>query len=137
VTPILGGSFRFFAFPASVNLQDPPATFTINGSDISTAYGMPKVQYWDDNGQLLGEVSASTVAQDGTWLQAPTPGLWQAYSGNWSVYVMNRTWDGGIEHVGSAHVQTYGRDYEPPPPPDDPCNRQSPYGPVMECGPVN
>lgn len=119
VTLLIGG-FRFFAFPSSVDLQAPPTTFTVSGSDISTTYGMPKVQYWDDYGQLLGEVTATAVAPDGSWLQATTPNLSQAYSGNWSVYVLNRTWDGGIEHVGSALVNTYGRDYVPPP--DNPCD---------------
>lgn len=131
---VIGGGFFFFATPSSVDLLAPPSTFTINGAGISTAYGMPTIQYWDDFGQLLGETTATSVAADGTWLEAPTPGTWQAYSGNWTVYVMNKTWSGGIEHAGSALVNAYGRDYEPPPPPpEDPCLQER-NGPQMDCG---
>lgn len=133
---VIGGNFTFFASPESVDLQAPPASFGISGSGISTTYGMPKIQYWDDFGQLLGETTASSVSGDGTWLEAPTPSnTWQAYSGRWTVYVMNRTWDGSIEHAGSALVYAYGRDYEPPPPPpdEDPCYNQNPDRPQMEC----
>lgn len=134
---VIGGSFSFFITPAAVDLQAPPADFMITGSGMSTTYGMPKIQYWDEHGQLLGETTASAVANDGSWLQATTPDTSQAYSGNWFVYVLNIRWDGSLEHVGSALVQAYGRDYEPPPPPDeDPCNNQDPNGPQMECGPV-
>jgi len=135
---MIGGGFFFFATPSAVDLQAPPADFTITGSGMSTTYGMPKVQYWDDYGQLLGETTASAVANDGSWLQATTPNTSQAYSGNWSVYVLNRRWDGGLEHVGSALISAYGRDYEPPPPPpdSDPCNNQKPNGQQMECYPI-
>jgi hypothetical protein len=135
---VIGGGFFFFATPSVVDLQAPPADFTISGSGISTTYGMPKVQYWNEYGQLLGEATASAVAADGSWLQATTPNTAQAYSGNWSVYVLNIRWDGGLEYAGSALVQAYGRDYEPPPPPpdEDPCNNQDPNLPQMECGPI-
>jgi hypothetical protein len=138
IVTVIGGGFAFFITPSVVDLQAPPADFMITGSGISTTYGMPKVQYWDDYGQLLGETMASAVADDGSWLQATTPNTAQAYSGNWSVYVLNIRWDGGLEHVGSALVQAYGRDYEPPPPPPDenPCNNQDPNGPQMECEPI-
>lgn len=135
---VIGGNFTFFASPEYVDLQAPPATFSISGSGISVAYGMPKVQYWDDFGQLVGEMTASSVADDGTWLEAPTPYSGQAYSGRWTVYVMNRTWDGGVEHAGSAIVYAYGRDYEPPPPPpeEDPCYNQPKDRVQYECAPI-
>src|SRR5215213_3762419 len=73
IVTVIGGGFFFFATPAVVDLQAPPADFMITGSGMSTTYGMPKVQYWDDYGQLLGETTASAVADDGSWLQAITP----------------------------------------------------------------
>lgn len=107
----IGGGFTFFASPASVDLQSPPSTFTLGGGVLSTAYGMPKIQYWDENGSMLGEAIASSVGSDGSWLESTTPDLSSAYSGYWTIYVFNKTSDGSYEHIGSALVETYGRDY--------------------------
>lgn len=109
-TPI-GGGFSFFASPASVDLQAPPTDFSISGSGISATYGMPKIQYWDDNGTMLGEATATYVASDGSWLEAITPDLSSAYSGNWNIHVFNRNSDGSLAHIGTAPVEAYGRNY--------------------------
>lgn len=147
-------SFGFFltADPGSVNLQAPPPAGNIYGpGGMSTAYGMPKVEYYDQYGYFIGGVNATAVSGDGTWLSAPQPDMSSIYSGNYTVVVANA--DG--QTVGTAGMNTWGRDrpdsdgdgwyddedchpydysrwscYEPPPPND--CN-QSYGGHMMEC----
>lgn len=108
-------SFRnFIVTPSSVDLQAPPASFTITGEAISGAYGMPKVEFWNQNEILQHQTTASAIAADGTWLQVATPDLSQVYSGQYYIEVSNIKADGTTEIIGIATVETYGRD-EPPP----------------------
>ncbi|HEV2802509.1 MAG TPA: hypothetical protein VGW12_18705 [Pyrinomonadaceae bacterium] len=92
-------------------LPSPPATGTITGQSFSTAYGTPKVEYFDSNGYMVGSVLANSVASDGTSLQANMPDLSYVYSGNYHVKVVNMTYDGYYTHiVGSAPMTGWGRD---------------------------
>lgn len=113
----------FNAAPSAVNLQAPPATFDLNGgSGLSTAYGMPYLEYVDVyTGNIIGSTYATSVAPDGSGLQAAMPDLSGVYSGTYDVLVSNVRSDGGLEYAGTATFDTYGRDgvYEPPPP--EPC----------------
>lgn len=100
----------FFAAPSSIDLQAPPPSITITGEAISTSYGMPKVQFYNEYETLVAEVTASDVAPDGSWLTAPTPGLGNVYTGQYSVEVSNVTPYGTTEVIGAAQLNTYGRD---------------------------
>ncbi|MFN2454135.1 MAG: hypothetical protein ABR577_07930 [Pyrinomonadaceae bacterium] len=125
----------FSATPSSVNLQTPPPTFEMTGSDLDTIYGMPYVEYVDQyTGDLIGSATATTVSSDGTWLQANMPDLSSVYSGTYNVLVSNVQADGSLQYVGTSTMDAYGRDgvYEPPPDPD-PCSCPS----NMECMPCN
>lgn len=108
-------SFRLFSVsPGDVDLQSPPSSFTISGEAMSTAYGMPKVDFWDKNEVLQYQTTASSVSADGTTLQVSTPDLSQVYSGYYNIEVSNINPDGSTQIIGVATVQTYGRD-EPDP----------------------
>lgn len=100
--------------PSSVDLTAPPSAFTITGQDMSGEYGMPKVEYFDNYGILIGSVTATAVASDGTWVQANTPDLSSVYSGTYQIRVTNMRSDGYyLDLVGSGTVNAWGRD-EPP-----------------------
>lgn len=111
--------FPFSTAPGSVDLQAPPASFDMTGSNLDTTYGAPHLDYIDSyTGDVIGSVDATAVSADGSWLQAPMPDLFQVYSGTYIIYVSNRQSDGSLSYVGSSTVDTYGRDgvYGDPPP---------------------
>lgn len=99
------------ASPSSVYLPTPPTSGTISGQSFSSAYGMPRVDYFDSNGYLVGSANASSVSSDGTTLQANMPDLSYVYSGNYQVKVSNQTSNGYyMDIVGSAPMTGWGRD---------------------------
>ncbi|HEX7174625.1 MAG TPA: hypothetical protein VF240_05015 [Pyrinomonadaceae bacterium] len=124
----------FASAPASVDLQAPPPTMDMTGSDLNTAYGMPYIEYVDQfSGNVLGSATATAVSADGTWLQAPVPDLSSVYSGTYNILISNYLADGSREYVGTSTIDCYGRDivYDPPPDPD-PCGCW-PDQPCMPC----
>lgn len=99
------------ASPASINLAAPPSTATITGQSFDATYGMPRVDYFDGSGYLVGTVYATSVSSDGTSLQANMPNLTYVYSGTYQVRVTNMTYQGYYAHiVGSATMTGWGRD---------------------------
>jgi hypothetical protein len=83
---------------------------------------MPTVEYYDLNGTLVAQNTASQVASDGTALTAPTPNLSQFGSGAYIASVRNP--DGNITGNGVVVIFDY---VEPPPdtPPDpESCGRE-------------
>jgi len=99
------------ASPSSIYLPGPPSTATITGQSFDTTYGMPRVEYFDGNGYLVGSVYATSVSGGGTSLQASVPDLSNAYSGNYVVRVTNKTYQGYYAHtVGTASITAWGRD---------------------------
>jgi hypothetical protein len=123
--------FPFASAPSVIDLQAPAATFEMTGENLSTAYGMPYIEYVDQyTGQIIGGTTATAVGSKGAWLQAAMPDLSSVYSGTYNVLVSNVMADGSREYVGTSTIVCYGRDipYEPPPdpgpcgcPPDLPC----------------
>lgn len=107
ITPTI---FGFNIAPSSVDLNAPPASFTISGEGLSEQFGMPLVEYYDDSGQLVAQTTATTVAGDGTWLQADTPSLYNVYSGTYMIAIRNATSEGLWEFVGTTSVDAWGRD---------------------------
>lgn len=99
------------ASPSSVYLPSPPTTGTITGSSFDTTYGMPRVDYFDGYGYLVGSVYATSVSGGGTSLQANMPDLSNVYSGIYQVKVTNKRADGYyMTVVGSATMEAWGRD---------------------------
>jgi hypothetical protein len=132
---VFGIVFVFSANPSPIDLQAPPATLEMTGSNLTTTYGMPRIEYIDPyTGNLIGTATATSVSGDGSWLQAPTPDLSGVYSGSYSILISNVTSDGSYEYVGTATMDAYGRDgsYENPPPDPDPCGCTG-DGPCMVC----
>ena len=98
------------ASPSSIYLPSPPSTATITGQSFDATYGMPRVEYFDGNGYLVGSVYATSVS-GGTSLQASVPDLSNAYSGTYQIKVTNVTYEGHyLNKVGSATMTAWGRD---------------------------
>lgn len=115
-------SGNFTPSPSTVNAFAPPATGTIYGQGISSAYGMPKVEYYDDTGTLVASKKADVVASDGTWLQGSIPDLTSAYSGTYTVLIKNFRADGGKYIIGTATVSVIANSPPPPEPPGGGCH---------------
>lgn len=99
------------ASPASVYLPTPPTSGTITGNSFDATYGMPRVDYIDSNGYLVGSVYATSVSGGGTSLQANLPDLTYVYSGTYQVKVTNKRSDGYyLDVVGSATMTGWGRE---------------------------
>ena|ERR1700752_140177 len=106
----LNSNLSLSASPSSIYLLSPPSTVTITGESFDTTYGMPRVEYFDGNGFLVGSVFATSVS-GGTSLTANTPDLSAAYSGSYQIRVTNKTSQGYYSHtVGTASVSAWGRD---------------------------
>jgi len=124
--------FTLSASPSSVYLPSPPASVTMSGQSFDATYGMPRVDYFDSNGYLVGSVGATSVSNGGTSLQANMPNLSYVYSGTYQVKVTNKTYDGYyLNIVGQAPMTGWGRDrpdsdgdgwYD-----DEDCNPYDPY----------
>lgn len=97
--------------PSSIDLENPPATVTITGSGFDTTYGMPRVEYFDATGFMVGSTNATSVWGGGTALECYVPGLYDAYSGTYQIRVTNKTSQGYYSaRVGTVTVTAYGRD---------------------------
>jgi len=110
--------------PAYVDVNSPPATFSMTGSGMSTSYGMPQIVFLNRYGYAVATTAASAVSPVGSWLQAPAPNMSLMQSGIYPVLVKNVMPSGLLETIGGAWMDVYGND---PPPPPDPC------GGVLPC----
>jgi hypothetical protein len=110
VIPLTFSNLSLSASPSSIYLLSPPSTVTITGDSFDTTYGMPRVDYYDGDGFLVGSAYASSVSGS-TELTANVPDLSSAYSGSYQIRVTNKTSQGYYSHtVGTANVSAYGRD---------------------------
>jgi hypothetical protein len=125
----------FAMSPDMIEINAPPATAALLGQGLSTTYGMPTIEFYDEYGSYYQQTTASSVSADGTWLQTNVPSLSGLYSGVYTMVIVNATPDGSRDVVGTASVWVYGN-YPPPPDPDpDPC--LNPIGNVPpECEPI-
>jgi len=119
--------FRFFSFvPETIQRDSPPASITIEGTDISSEGGMPTVEYYDLNGTLIAQDTATDVAYDGSSLTAPAPNLSLFASGSYVAVVRNA--DGNSPGDGVVVIFDYVE-----PPPDDPPPDPDSCGGGREC----
>ena len=101
--------FFFTVDPAVIEVDYPPPSVTIYGSDISSIGGMPTVEYYNSSGAFVALRYASAVASDGTWLTSATPDLSSVPSGRYLLVIRNP--DGAV--AGNAFVDIYSY-FEPP-----------------------
>ncbi len=114
------GSFNFS--PNPLDTTNPPGAVTISGQGFNAQYGMPLVQYFDLNGNLVAQSNAQSIASDGSWIQAPTPDLSQIAAGTYAGFIKNANSSGGWDVVGAAVVTVVTPTPPPPPPDPGPCS---------------
>jgi len=114
VIPTVGFSFS----PNPLFQDNPPSMSTIHGKGFSSQYGMPLVQYYNLQGQLVAQARATAVAGDGTWIQAPTPDISSVPLGTYAGAIKNANASGGWNYLGSASVRIT---VTPPIPPGGGC----------------
>ena len=102
----------FLVTPSAIDVNSPPASILIQGSGISSAGGMPNVEYYNLNGTLVAQDIAADVGSDGTWLSLSTPDISTLPSGRYLLTVRNA--DGVVAGSGWVDVFNYS---EPPPDP--------------------
>jgi hypothetical protein len=118
----------FIVSPSTIDVESPPPFVTINGSGISSAGGMPTLEYYSSYGTLVAQCAASEVAADGSWLTASTPDMSSISGGRYLVTIRNP--NGGV--AGNAFVDVF-RYTEPPPDPDPgPCEIHNMICPELE-----
>jgi hypothetical protein len=107
----IGGGFEgiedapeFTFSPNPFNTEAPPSTVTITGSGFDPTYGMPIVQYFDMNGNLDAQQSATAVSSDGTTLTLSTPSFTELGDGTYAGVISNVASDGSYSYVGTTAV---------------------------------
>ncbi|MFY9619864.1 MAG: hypothetical protein WAM70_06955 [Pyrinomonadaceae bacterium] len=110
----------FFNFlPSMIQRDYPPASITIDGTGITAQGGMPTVEYYDLNGTLVAQSTASEVASGGNSLTAPAPNLSLFGSGAYIALVRNA--DGNSPGNGVVVIFDYFESPSEPPPDPGSC----------------
>jgi hypothetical protein len=71
----IGTVLGFILTPATLNVSAPPSGLSLTGSGVSTTYGMPHVQIFNNVGTKVADVVATSVTNDGKALTSPAPSL--------------------------------------------------------------
>lgn len=103
----------FSATPDTIGVQSPPSTLTFSGDPVaSSTYGLPRIDFYDQNGSGIGSVTAASVAADGSSVTVTTPGFLPAqYStGNYAAIINNKNANGTFSAVAAAGMFIYGND---------------------------
>lgn len=123
----------FSMSPDYISVYAPPPSVTLSGAGLNATYGMPIVEYYDEYGTFLEQTIASSIAVDGTWMQANMVDISGAPSGAYTLVIRNATPDGSRDVVGTAYIYIFGNDPLPPEP-IEPCQ---PYYNAMDYNDVD
>lgn len=91
--------------PDPLNPAFPPGSVTITGSGFSSTYGMPVVQYFDLNGNLVAQAQGTSLSPDGTTLGLATPNFTELGQGTFAGVINNIASDGSYQYVGVTSVE--------------------------------
>jgi hypothetical protein len=94
----------FNVTPTSLYTNQLPAQLQVTGSGITTTYGMPHVQIFDEAGNKIADVTAKSVTYGGTVLTCPTPNLAGTPTSTYGLEVLNVQSNGSLAPVGAAPV---------------------------------
>ncbi|MGA8438743.1 MAG: choice-of-anchor D domain-containing protein [Candidatus Sulfotelmatobacter sp.] len=94
----------FNVTPTSLYTNQLPAQLQVAGSGMTTTYGMPHVQIFDQAGNKVADVTAKSVTNGGTILTSPTPNLAGTPTATYGLEVLNVQSNGSLTPVGAAPV---------------------------------
>jgi hypothetical protein len=100
ISTVLG----FILTPGDLYELALPATLQITGENMSTTYGMPHVEIFNEVGTVVANVTATSVTDDGTVLVATTPALSGLATATYGLEVLNVQSDGSLSPVGATPV---------------------------------
>jgi hypothetical protein len=101
----VSGEAQPFVFsPNPLNPASLPSTVTIQGSGFISTYGMPVVQYFDMQGNLVTQQAVTSVSPDGTTLTATTPNISELAAGAYAGVINNINASGSYDYVGTVAV---------------------------------
>ncbi len=103
-------SYTFSPDPIATDRSTGDEAFIL-GSGFNQQFGMPLLQYFDLNGNLVAQSSADAVAADGSWMSTPVPDISQLSVGTYVGILNNANSAGGYDILGVVSVQVV-----PPPP---------------------
>jgi hypothetical protein len=104
VTNVLGGYANFVVSPNPLYSSSLPSTVTISGSGFAKTYGMPRVEYYYNDGTYVGEETAPTATS--TSISAPPPsGLSSDPTGVYVGLIQNATSGGGWTTIGATALE--------------------------------
>jgi hypothetical protein len=95
----------YTASPGTIYTSSLPPSIEVSGGGFSSSYGMPRALYFNSQGTLEGEETATSIASNGAWISGPTPsGLSTLQTGIYIGLVQNATAGGGWEALGAAEI---------------------------------
>lgn len=103
----------FLFNPNPFNTAAPPSSVRIVGSGFDPTYGMPVAQYFDMNGNLVAEQSATSLSPDRTTLTFSTPSFTDLPDGTYAGVISNIASNGSYSYVGTTAVEVPAPFYRP------------------------
>jgi len=97
------------ASPDPITVSSLPSSITLTGQNLSTSYGTPKVQWYDDYGYMVVDQYASSYSSDGTSLTVATPSSASTlFGGMYGIVVMPKQSDGTYWSQAGAAIEVDG-----------------------------
>ena len=109
----IGPDAEFGFNPNPINTASPPSSVSVQGAGFSVANGMPVIQYFDLNGNLVSQASATSVSTDGTTLVFSTPNFTELSAGTYAGILSNLDSGGNLQYVGTTSVSIPEPFYRP------------------------
>lgn len=123
------------ASPSSVDVHSAPSSITLSGDpEVIYTYGMPSVELYNENGDLIGTVAVTSGDASSVTFATPAFLLTQ-YDGSYVVIINNVNADSSLSPAAAAAIDVYGNG---PPPQCDPtgqfqANCEARYGWFWDC----
>jgi hypothetical protein len=90
--------------PSSLEVWNPPTSLSITGTGMTTQYGMPHVQIFNNVGTQVADIVATSVTDNGEVLTAPGPSLTGLSTGTYGLEVLNVQSNGTLAPAGAAPI---------------------------------
>lgn len=94
----------FTLSPNPINTTAPPSSVTVTGEGLNTTYGLPLIQYYDLNGNLVAQENATSVSSP-TAMVVSGGGISHLPVGTYAGYVSNAGPNGTWNYVGTGSLQ--------------------------------
>lgn len=119
--PVIESATGFSFTPTPTYTGVTTGTITAVGHGFTSTYGMPLFQYFDTNGNLVAQTTATSVAPDGSSASGPVPSnIGSVPAGIYLGSISNANASGGYNLLSTATLNVVAGNPPPPPPPPPP-----------------